>query len=362
MPGFRHETTPLDERAKIDTLLRSQTTMKPIAPETAIEQALRESPNVDLSWIVPPPAADGWTLAPDALRFVTRIVEVLQPRHILELGSGLSTRVLSRTASALSPKCVISSVDHDPQYNYETAGAPADQEGAKVKFQLAPLVVREFGGKLLGAYLIQGNKLAAKRPVDLVVIDGPPVNLGGREGTLYQIMDYARPGTVVLLDDSKRPEEKAALKAWQDNLGDAVSVQQLPGFGKGMAAVIINRPIPAKNLWHHRFLLSKQELEAMVPHDQSVILAGETWWGDELLLDRPILPFTEKEGQYWGDPADDAAALAELEKLTQRGARFFAFGWPTFWWLPHYKGLIEELTRRGRKALDNDRMVVFELR
>jgi hypothetical protein len=347
---------------KSTTFSPPKPTMTKTNPADAIQQALKLAAEVDLSWIVPAPLPDGWTLAPDALRFVTSIVQTLKPRHILELGSGLSTRVLSRAAGPLSPKCVISSVDHDPQFNWDTTGAAAEENGAKVKFQLAPLVVREFGGKLLGAYLIQTSKLAAKRAVDLVVIDGPPVNLGGREGTLYQVMDFVQPGTIVLLDDSKRPEEKAALKAWKDNLGDAISVEQLPGFGKGMAAVVIHKPVATKDLWHHRFSLSRKEIEAMVPEGQSVIIAGESWWGEELGMTRPILPFTEKDGQYWGDPSDDASAVAELDKLMQRGARSFVFGWPTFWWLGHYKGLVEELNRRGRRAIDNDRMVLFELR
>src|SRR3954463_5339813 len=116
----------------------------------AIRTALAEMGGVDLAWILQAPAADGWTLAPDALRFVTKIVETLRPRHILELGSGLSTRVLSRAAGRLAEECVISSVDHDPQYNWATGGAKQEEGGAKVAFHLAPLVVREFGGKLLG--------------------------------------------------------------------------------------------------------------------------------------------------------------------------------------------------------------------
>ncbi len=335
--------------------------MKSITPTEAIGQALRESGNVDLSWIVPPPAADGWTLAPDALRFITKMVEVVRPRHILELGSGLSTRVLSRAAGGLSPKCVISSVDHDPQYNWETGGAASEENGAKVKFQLAPLVVREFGGKLLGAYLMQQSKMASKRPVDLVIVDGPPVNLGGREGTLYQVMDYARAGTIVLLDDSKRPEEKAAIKAWRENLGEAVTVEQLAGFGKGMAAVVIHQPVATKDLWHHRFSLCKKELEGIVPAGGKLIVAGESWWGEEMGLERELIPFTEKEGQYWGEPADDGAAIGELEKSLARGGRCFVFGWHTFWWLGHYKGLVEELSRRGRRVVENDRMVVYEV-
>ena len=334
-----------------------------ISPSDAVEQSLAESAQVDLSWIVPPPTADGWTLAPDALRFITKVVEVLAPRHILELGSGLSTRVLSRAAGSLSPPCVISSVDHDPQYNWETSAGAAEPHGAKVRFHLAPLVVREFGGKLVGAYMIDAKKLASERPVDLVVIDGPPVNLGGREGTLYQVMDFAHEGTLVLLDDSKRPEEKAAIKAWQDNLGDAVTIRQLPVFAKGMAAIVINHPVPTQSLWRHRFTLSKNEIESRVPDGEPVLIAGESWWADELGLARPVIPFTENEGHYWGEPADDAAAIAELNKSVRgRGARHIVFGWPTFWWLGHYSGLMNELNRRGQKVLDNDRLVLFELR
>src|SRR3954463_955456 len=106
----------------------------------AIRTALAEMGGVDLAWILQAPAADGWTLAPDALRFVTKMVEVMRPRHVLELGSGLSTRVLSRAARGIEG-CVISSVDHDPQYNWETDGAKVEAGGARVAFQLAPLVV-----------------------------------------------------------------------------------------------------------------------------------------------------------------------------------------------------------------------------
>jgi hypothetical protein len=332
-----------------------------VDPRSALKQALSEMSRVDLSWIQPPPTSDGWTLAPDALRLVTRVVEILRPRHVLELGSGLSTRVLARAAGGLGNGAVISSVDHDPQYNWESGGSPREPGSAPVAFHLAPLVVREFGGKLCGAYLLQPEKLASKEPVDLVVIDGPPVNLGGREGTLYQVMDVARPGTLVLLDDSKRPEERAAIRAWQDNLGDAVSIEQLPGFAKGMAAIVVNRPVPAKALWRHRFDLSRHEVERAVPEGQMLLVAGESWWSEELAADRTVFPFTERDGMYWGEPADDAAAIAEFDRQVLLGIRFLLFPWPASWWLGHYTGLAAELKRRGRAVVRNDRMVLFEL-
>lgn len=265
----------------------------------------------------------------------------------MELGSGLSTNVLARACAGHSPDAVISSIDHDPEFGWRG-------DDARVRFQVAPLVVREFGGKLLGAYLIQADKLASGEPVDLVVIDGPPVNLGGREGTLYQVMDYAKAGTIVLLDDSRRVEEKAAIRAWRDNLGDAITVEQLDGFAKGMAAVVIHRPITTKELWRHRFELTRAELERVVPRGEALVIAGESWWGDELRLDRRVIPFMEKDGQYWGEPADDEAAMAEMGKSE---ARFVAFGWPVFWWLGHYARFVANL---GQKVVENDRVVLFD--
>jgi hypothetical protein len=50
----------------------------------------------------------------------------------------------------------------------------------------------------------------------LVLIDGPPSLLGGREGTLYLVMEFARPGTLVLLDDASRAQEQSALARWQN--------------------------------------------------------------------------------------------------------------------------------------------------
>ena len=46
------------------------------------------------------------------------------------------------------------------------------------------------------------NRMAINLPVDLAIIDGPPEALGGRTGTLYQVMDYIRAGGIVLLDDA----------------------------------------------------------------------------------------------------------------------------------------------------------------
>ncbi|MES4787335.1 MAG: hypothetical protein C4294_17745, partial [Nitrospiraceae bacterium] len=207
----------------------------------ALRAALSDIDGVDLSWIQPPPSNNGWTLAIDALRFLMSLVNHLRPRHILEFGSGLSTLVLARACTRLQPRCCISSVDHDPEFGPAATRGLTDQRKAdcRVRFQLAPLVVRDCGGKLLPLYHIRPEQFASQRPVDLVLIDGPPIVLGGREGMLYQAMDFARRGTLLVLDDADRIEELTILSRWQDSLGEAIEVNRLSGFTKGMASIIV---------------------------------------------------------------------------------------------------------------------------
>jgi predicted O-methyltransferase YrrM len=222
--------------------------------------ALLDAGQTDLSWIQPPPDS-GWTLALDALRFITNVVRHVKPRHILEFGSGLSTQVLARAAGGLKNECSISSVDHDPEFGAAAAQSYFGQTGkmCRVAFQTAPLVAREYGGKFVPAYLIKPERFASEAPVDLVLVDGPPAVLGGREGTLYQAMDYMKPGTLVLLDDSRRREERAALANWQDTLGSTIEVIELTGFTKGMTAIIVHESVRSTELWAHRLNLAKPQ-------------------------------------------------------------------------------------------------------
>jgi hypothetical protein len=46
----------------------------------------------------------------------------------------------------------------------------------------------------------------------------------------------------------------------------------------------------------------------------------------------------------------------------QEGARFIAFGWPSFWWFDHYKNFTSYLRNKFKCILENDRLVVFDLR
>jgi predicted O-methyltransferase YrrM len=333
------------------------------AAQAVLRAALPAASGVDLSWIQPPPSHNGWALAPDALRFLVSLIAHLRPRHILEFGSGLSTRVMARACAEIRSPCGITSVDHDPEFGRTAAQEIVDQKvHCRVRFQLAPLVARDCGGRMLPVYLLRPRYFASQRPPDLVVIDGPPVVLGGREGILYQALDFARPGTIVVLDDAEREEEQVALSRWQDNLGQAIEVSLLHGFTKGMAVIIVREPIPRADLWTYQLRLTAQDLAALIPPGDAFILVDQDWWGRQVAVGRHSIPFLERDGQYWGPPADDITAIREVERLKQSGARFMVFGWPAFWWLNYYSGLREYLRSRFRCILENNRLVVFDLR
>jgi SAM-dependent methyltransferase len=116
--------------------------------------------------------------------------------------------------------------------------------------------------------------------------------------------------------------------------------------------------------WSDRRFRASQELSALISEGKSFILVDEDKWettGDFLAARRRI-PFPERDGQYWGKPADDEEAVGEFERLHLAGADFMVFAWPAFWWLDSYRGLHRHLRARFPCVLENDRLVVFDLR
>jgi glycosyltransferase involved in cell wall biosynthesis/SAM-dependent methyltransferase len=132
------------------------------------------------------------------------------------------------------------------------------------------------------------------------------------------------------------------------------------------------RPLPGEgtrgagqepNPWYASRRQAIQELTALAPAGDTLILVDENQWGsDEGIADHNVVPFLERDGQYWGPPPDDGTAVRELERLRGEGAGFIAFAWPAFWWLDHYAGLRQHLRSRHRCLLQNERLIVFDLR
>jgi glycosyltransferase involved in cell wall biosynthesis len=115
--------------------------------------------------------------------------------------------------------------------------------------------------------------------------------------------------------------------------------------------------------WMQHLLRATEEVEALLPPGASFILVDENQWGGkDFLPGRRIVPFTERAGEYGGPPKDDAAAIAELERLRRQGASFIVFTAAASWWLDYYAGFVEHLSRHFRRVAASDCVVVFDLR
>lgn len=144
--------------------------------------------------------------------------------------------------------------------------------------------------------------------------------------------------------------------------------EEVPGF--------LHQWHPDDILWKDRYALRTpgeieevvearkaiRELANLVPRGRGLILVDEARFGVDVIDGRVAHAFLEMNGAYGGPPADDTAAIEELERLRASGADVIAFAWMAFWWLDHYTGFRTYLTDRFELIRDDDRLKVFDLR
>jgi len=112
-----------------------------------------------------------------------------------------------------------------------------------------------------------------------------------------------------------------------------------------------------------QIVLSCQELTEVLPTSSKFLFVEWGVWGPgQIVAGCRQIPFLEKTGKYWGRPLDSVSAIQELERLRLEGASHIVFAWPAFWWLDYYAEFHSYLRAAFRCALQNDRLVVFDLR
>lgn len=302
-----------------------------------------------------------WALPPDTQAFLTELIVLIEPRRIVEFGSGESTLSFARTCRTQGLGTTLNSFEHDPEFR-DTVTARLQAEGLdeNATVQFAPLVMRKIGDRLLPAYHIGDSDRTGF--AQLILIDGPPSRLGGREGTLYQAMEFAESGTVVVLDDAGRDGEVQALLAWQRDFTDAIDVVRLDGFTREIAAVIVRVPVPLNKLWSRKVESAVSQVLGVAPPGSSILLADDcAWHVDRDVSGRKFSRFNEIQSAYNGPPSDSSSAISDIERHRVATGAFVAFGWPAFWWLDHYAGLGEHLRATATKVHDSPQVIVFRL-
>ena len=95
--------------------------------------------------------------------------------------------------------------------------------------------------------------------------------------------------------------------------------------------------------WVHRVPILRNELAAVLPPRATFVFIDQQHLAPAVPPGRTPIPFLQRDGEYWGNPADDEIAIRELAALRRHGASFVVIGWPGFWWLDHYRLFAERL-------------------
>jgi glycosyltransferase involved in cell wall biosynthesis len=161
---------------------------------------------------------------------------------------------------------------------------------------------------------------------------------------------------------------------WQSELSDRKVAEYLGRFESCCAA--LGRHLAASGehadeagwrernfnyLWLARLKAARQEIDAVIPLDSKYVLVDDDELAEAGLTGRRAIRFLERDGEYWGRPADDDHAIAEFERACDQGAQYLVFWWTCFWWLDHYAQFGRYLRSRFRCPLDNERLIVFDL-
>lgn len=176
------------------------------------------------------------------LRLIASLVREIAPRHVIEFGCGPATELLAQMGFDHG-RLAVTTFEHDPWAAREVLlhANPFAINYRWFSFCLCPLVARRIGGALAPVYDDGLTTSTVSYPADLLVIQGPPKELGGRAGMLYQALKYARSGSVLLLLDV-RAEEEQLIDAWMDDLaGHLLFVP--PGLLGRHLAFVVREPL-----------------------------------------------------------------------------------------------------------------------
>ncbi|MEO5582010.1 MAG: polysaccharide pyruvyl transferase family protein, partial [Saprospiraceae bacterium] len=118
----------------------------------------------------------------------------------------------------------------------------------------------------------------------------------------------------------------------------------------------------ARKLWNNEMETLLEKVKEIIPEGKAFIFVDDGQFGKAVFPNHKVIPFLEREGNYWGAPPDDETAINELKRMLANNYRFIVFAWPAFWWLDYYKEWHQSLRNRFQCVIETDRVLVFNLR
>lgn len=153
-----------------------------------------------IKFTAPLPSTRGWAASPDLLLTLAHVVKTFKPKLVVELGSGISTVVMSKAGAKR-----IFSFDGSEEYAQATRNLLGAHSAKGVEVRTSLLAPYKGSS---GWY--DPNAFKDIKKIDLLVIDGPQ---GGddskaRHPAFDVLLNKLSPKAIVILDDAKRDGER----------------------------------------------------------------------------------------------------------------------------------------------------------
>lgn len=187
----------------------------------------------------PLPPMTGWAATPELAVTVQKVIQKYKPDLIVEAGSGVTTLVAAYSLEKYHSNGKIISIDHDQIY--------ADKTRDEIKLhslsdlaevRTAPLEIMKIDESDWIWY--SSKAIHFDQPIDLLVIDGPPVKTqkNARYPALPVLYPYLAKTAVIIMHDTDRSSESSILKRWLEEYDD-LTIQTLYGE-KGITILVKN--------------------------------------------------------------------------------------------------------------------------
>jgi predicted O-methyltransferase YrrM len=143
-----------------------------------------------------------------------------RPINVVELGSGLSSIIITKTLENLGYDYSFTSFDADEAFLNETKNLLISEDlydESKIKIVHSPIEDIEINGNVYKWYSAKDFKFDFEK-IDLLFIDGPvgPSCKNARYPAINVLKKYLKEGSLVLLHDAKRPDEIEIVEMWKN--------------------------------------------------------------------------------------------------------------------------------------------------
>jgi glycosyltransferase involved in cell wall biosynthesis len=174
-----------------------------------------ESLNKILNPLMNLPFHKEWAVLPDFIYHLIEFVKENKPSTIVECGSGLSTLVGGYMVKSKIINQFIS-IEHEEQF-YEATLDDLKRHSLEkhVTLLYAPLKRISINGKEWFWYDTDRFENTINQ-IDLLLVDGPPgqIQKNSRYPALHMLKKFLNNKTIIVMDDSKREDERAIINQW----------------------------------------------------------------------------------------------------------------------------------------------------